>query len=58
MFKTYLYYNGEQKLVETHGSELRAVRSGENWRLLRRGNTFKVVEDVVKKSRIRELLRF
>ena len=58
MFKTYLFTNGSQKLVETHGSHFSAFRSGENWKLLRKENTFTVLEVVdKKKSRMRELLR-
>ncbi len=62
MFKTYLYKDGELKLTESHGTELSATRSGQNWKMLRKGHTFKVVEFPEEKPRtfgshIKDLIR-
>lgn len=64
VFKTLLYKNGDLKLTEYHGSEISAVRSGQNWRMIGRGNshTFEVVEKPEEKvkslgSHIKDLMR-
>ncbi len=45
MIKLYLYHNNVFKTAEEHTSELHAVRSGQNWALLRKGNTYRIEDE-------------
>jgi len=42
MFKVYLYHKSIHKATEEHSSHLLALRSAQNWALLRRDNTYKI----------------
>jgi hypothetical protein len=39
----YLFHNKIQRVAKEYPSELSAYRAGENWELLRKGNTFTVL---------------
>lgn len=44
-YKLYLYHNGVHKSTETWERHVQAVRSGQNWKILSRGNTYKIVDE-------------
>jgi len=45
MIKLYLYHKNIHKATENHRSELMAIRSGQNWALLNRDNTYRIEND-------------